>query len=264
MNPIRAVILLLTIVGATCASSAAVFASDHDDGEIALKGRNLNLTDVFVFREEEQDSTATAGQNLIIGVCLNPRSLARVQYYYSTTARYDIHVSRRALVTDAVVGDDDFVFRFCFGAPNPTTRQQDITIDTIVGSTSTTVTQDDLAATIRTRAMTLTTAGEPATVPAANIQNYTTQGSTFTVFAGPREDPFFFDVEQFFRTRAALAMQGPNPPPTGFPFRATTDAVDFAAGYNVLAIVLRVPIAFLQQGTTDTVFDVWATISVPQ
>ena len=35
-------------------------------------------------------------------------------------------------------------------------------------------------------------------------------GSTVGIFAGLREDPFFFDVDQFFRVRAGLAGLGPS------------------------------------------------------
>ena len=87
--------------------------------------------------------------------------------------------------------------------------------------------------------------------------NFTVTGTPITVFAGLREDPFFFDVEAFFRVRAALAGGGP-----GATFFATDDANDFAQGYNVNSIVVRVPISFLQQNS-ETSFDVWETISVP-
>ena len=94
---------------------------------------------------------------------------------------------------------------------------------------------------------------------AAPIENpFLLDGSILSVFAGHREDPFFFDVEQFFRVRAGAAGFGP---PVGF--RLPADAVDFTAGYNVNSIVVRVPIAFLQSGAGETTFDVWETILVP-
>ena len=45
--------------------------------------------------------------------------------------------------------------------------------------------------------------------------------------------------------------------------RRADDAIDFAAGYNVNAIVLRIPITFLAGSSGADVFDVWATISLP-
>jgi hypothetical protein len=78
------------------------------------------------------------------------------------------------------------------------------------------------------------------------------------VFAGLREDPFFFDVEQYFRVRAGARGLGP-----AAGFRSPDKAIDFAKGYNVNAIALRVPIKFLQGSTSAKTFDVWQTISVP-
>ena len=78
------------------------------------------------------------------------------------------------------------------------------------------------------------------------------------IFAGLREDPFFFDVESFFRVRAAVLGLGP-----AASLKPASTAPDFTAGYNVNSIVVRVPLAFLQNGdATRDVFDVWETISV--
>lgn len=69
--------------------------SDHDDGEVDTKGRNRNLTDLFVFRERDQNSNA-ASENLIFVMNTNPRSLAGQQYYFSTNARYEFKVTHRS------------------------------------------------------------------------------------------------------------------------------------------------------------------------
>jgi hypothetical protein len=77
------------------------------------------------------------------------------------------------------------------------------------------------------------------------------------VFAGLREDPFFFDVEQFFRVRAGAAGIGP-----AVGFKPANQAIDFAKGYNVNAIVARIPKSLLRGTSNTDVFDVWETISV--
>jgi hypothetical protein len=82
------------------------------------------------------------------------------------------------------------------------------------------------------------------------------KGQKLLLYAGLREDPFFFDVEQFFRVRAGALGLGP-----AAVFRHP--GIDFTWGYNVLSIVVRVPVAYLQQGSGSTAFDVWTTISVP-
>ena len=54
-------------------------ASDHDDGEVDTKGRNLNLTDLYVFRDGDQNPQGSK-DNLVFIMNTNPRSVARQQY----------------------------------------------------------------------------------------------------------------------------------------------------------------------------------------
>ena len=100
----------------------------------------------------------------------------------------------------------------------------------------------------------------------------TTFGSTtaMQVFAGPRDDPFYIDLEQFFKiipdrrpsrgpastiTKSANAFRGGPVPP----FEAGT-AVDFLRGFNALAIVVELPESQVR-GATGNNIGVWATIS---
>lgn len=219
--------------------------SDHDDGEVDTKGRNLNLTDLFVFREKDQNSTASSG-DLIFIMNTNPRSLARQQYYFSTRARYEFKVTRVTNNDATPTGKSDVVLRFQFSAPN-NQGQQDITVTAI---------QDGVKSVARTKGKTTPLNPNPSTPPIIN--QISVGGSTLSVFAGLREDPFFFDVEQYFRVRAGARGIGPT-----VGFRPPSNAVDFAKGYNVNAIAVRVPRSFLQGATSAKTFDVWETISVP-
>ena len=85
-------------------------------------------------------------------------------------------------------------------------------------------------------------------------------GKRISVFAGLREDPFFFDVEQFLRVRASAAARAGGSSTPQVTFRKP--GVDFTAERNVSSIVVRVPRSFLQGGSGATTFDVWETISV--
>jgi hypothetical protein len=225
----------LGIVGVT--SLVRVQASDHDDGETDLKGRSLNLTDLYVFREDWQTGNAADNGNLILIMNTNPRSLARQQYYFSTNARYEFHLDRIGTVSSAAVtAQEDILLRFEFGPPNAAGVQ---------AITLTVVRQGVGSASVNAGSTTPLSAGAPT------INNVVVSGSTLTVFAGLREDPFFFDVEQYFRTRGTGVVS----------FQPVQSSKDFAVGYNVNAIVVRVPIAFLQTAGAETVFDVWETIS---
>jgi hypothetical protein len=84
------------------------------------------------------------------------------------------------------------------------------------------------------------------------------------VFAGPREDPFFLDLEQFLRI---LPDRRPSTGPLSTPdtatagsFRAAGSAVDALKGSNVLSIVIEVPTSQLTAGGSAKL-GVWGTIS---
>src|SRR5579864_2048028 len=85
--------LALVALAAMLITPRLLVASNHDDGELDLKGRALHTTDFFVFREQDQNPSAAAG-DLVFIMNVNPRSLPRQEYYFSTGARYDIHVTR--------------------------------------------------------------------------------------------------------------------------------------------------------------------------
>ena len=69
-----------------------------------------------------------------------------------------------------------------------------------------------------------------------------------TVFAGVRDDPFFFDLVQFKKIIAGQATSFRNP------------GVDTFAGTNVLAIVVELPSSMLG----GTKLGVWGSTSRPQ
>ncbi len=236
---------------------APVVASDHDDGETDTKSRNTNLTDMYVFREGDQDGIPADNANLIIALNLNPRSLPRQQYFFNQTARYVLHIGHTSSSLNAPTGNSDVDLRFTFGAPNAN-GQQAISVQRV--NLANNVPDEANAVTVSAGNTQLDKPGiRNADPTASGINNFTLDGNQFTVFAGLREDPFFFDVTQFFRVRAGLAGLGP-----AVGFRNDATAVDFTKDYNVLSIVLRAPVAALQRGTTDTTFDVFATIDQPQ
>jgi len=241
--------------------SAPVRASDHDDGETQIKSRNLNLTDLYVFREDWQTGNVADASNLILIMNTNPRSLPRQQYFFNTQAIYSFHVSRLANRDVAATGVEDVRFDFNFGAP--ANNQQEIFLNLVRFSNGQEVSRETLPAGSTTPAAPLL-GNSPAPAPVSNT--VITASGALTVFAGLREDPFFFDVDAFFRTRALLAnntspVSRTLPGAPGTNTNAAT-SIDFAKGYNVNAIVVRVPIAVLQ-GNNETSFDVWETISLP-
>ena len=233
--------LALVVLAAMLITPRLLVASNHDDGELDLKGRALHTTDFFVFREQDQNAGAAAG-DLVFIMNVNPRSLPRQEYDFSTGAQYDIHVSRVSDNNATPTGKTDAMLRFEFGAPAKD-GSQPIKLTAVRDGTMGTAPMG----TLRTTPL---AAGAAPIVSRADAG-----GGTFSVFAGLREDPFFFDVEQFFKVRAGALGMGPQ---IGF----RNPGYDFTAGYNVLSIAVRVPRAWLQGSTPATTFDAWTTISM--
>lgn len=241
----RKTILAIELALIVVLTPGIIAASDHDDGEVDIKGRTVNLTDLYVYREKDQNSSAADG-DLVLTMNSNPRSLARYQYYFSTTALYQFYITQVGDVNSTPTGRADIVLRFAFSPPN-NQGMQAVAITVIRGGSETTT-------------KTTVNGGLIATTPLnsnAVLNTVPVGGSNLTVFAGLREDPFFFDVEQFFRVRAGALGTGPK-----VGFRDPSKAIDFTKGYNVNTIAVRVPKAFLQAGTGVNTFDVWTTTSV--
>ena len=243
LNWKRSIILGGISIGLILAATSLpqyLMASDHDDGEVDTKGRNLNLTDLYAYREQDQNP-AIKTDDLVLTMNSNPRSIARQQYFFSTNARYEFKLSRVADKNATPTGKEDITLRFEFGAPN-SQKQQKIKFTAIKDGQQ--VSAGDLTTT-------------PLNSNSPTVNQVDMNGSKLAVFAGLREDPFFFDVEQFFRVRAGALGTGPK-----VGFREPSKAVDSFKGFNVNSIAIRIPKKFLQGATSVDTFDIWETISL--
>jgi hypothetical protein len=87
------------------------------------------------------------------------------------------------------------------------------------------------------------------------------------VFAGPRDDPFFIDLEQFFRiVPDRRPVSGPlsqlPSTPSATSFRAPGQALDYVRGFNDMAIVIELPLSMLERDPQHPApFGVWGTTS---
>lgn len=254
-------------------SSHLVEASDHDDGDIDLKGRALNLTDHYAFK---------SGTDLSLIMYVNPRSLPGRQYYLSENARYEFHVTRVASRGAASNTTEDFIFRVEAGAPTAAGTQP-LTLTVLSGGATVVGTHTGVS--------TAFDASKANTV----VTNTTTIGAfaNLRYFVGQRADGFHFDVQRFFQVRDFLAKRffggaggignadasvypGPNCEGDAFLggilgtaeldgdnvnlWNPPSCAPDFTKNYNVTSIAINVPIAALG----GTIFDTWSTISVKE
>lgn len=195
---------------------ATVFiAADHIDAP-AVAGGTSDITDVYAFQAENTD-------NLVL--------VANVQGLLSPGATEEARFDENALIEFNIDTDgdaiEDFVLQaiprdgimYFFGPFTPSSTGVSSTVDI-------TATQSQVA---------ITAYGDPAVIGA-------NAGMSF--FAGPRDDPFFFDFAQYSAILAGDA--------TGF----NDPGSDTFAGSNVLSVVAEVPKSSI--GGTGTV-NVWVT-----
>jgi Domain of unknown function (DUF4331) len=93
-------------------------------------------------------------------------------------------------------------------------------------------------------------------------------GNGIQVFAGPRDDPFFIDLEAAFCilpdrrpvTGALSSSCALQPSQPGTPFFFRNPGVNYVNGFNVNSIVIELPSAMLE-GSAPGRLGVWGTIS---
>jgi hypothetical protein len=188
-------LVVLTIGAAPLLTSAA----DHLDAP-ALKNdadHPLDLTDIYAF-------DAANGSRTVLVMNVNPLAGVVSGTKFSTSGEYRFNVSRGAS-PDADVNDNaDRVYRVTFGAPNATSGKQILRLY---------------------RGTTLIAKG--------------TTGNTVQVdgggriWAGVRDDPFFFDLAGYNQLRDSTYTDA-----SGL---TDTPGDDFFAGTNISTIVLEVP-----------------------
>ena len=216
---ISGILVVGVIVTALMVNTMALFSADHLDAPAISTDGAADITDIYAFRNP------SANDNLVVMVNVNPFTIPGAPSMFSPDVLYQIHVDNTGdVVADAVVG-------VTFSEPGADQVQT----------------------------FTVTGLGDPIigqTTPAGMDANITSAGP-INVFAGVRDDPFFFDLVGFQRFLA-----GPFVPAMGLR-PAGEDPVDAFAGVNVSSIVLELPIVALTgAATSDTgVIKAWASTS---
>lgn len=190
--------------------------ADHADAPLSKANHQEDLADVYAFND-----AGTQG-NVVFAMTVNPLSMPGDAPAFDQAGLYQFKIDNNA---DAVA---DVSYNATFGAPGAD-GSQTVTLRKQTGAGA-----DDFAGG-GTQVLTgSTTAGYAS-------PNVITQGST-RLFAGLRDDPFFFDLDAF---KNNLMFRNPG--------------VNFFAGLNVSAIVLSIPSSdFAGSGTTA---GVWAVTS---
>lgn len=247
----RAVPLLLTaaLVG-TAAYVRESRGSDHvDTAEVELSP-TLDLNDVYVF------PGSTDGRIVLVMDVASPiNALGRNVRGFDPNALYQFKIDNN--------GDarEDLVLQFLFDEMSDGTQRVNV-----LGPAAPNNAAGDTTGMLNRLVASPVSQGNPFN------QSFTT-ASGMQVFAGPRNDPFYLDFEQFVQIvpdrRPATFLTGvatDDKMPSAFcgsaaPFDTSCQPKDLFAGANTLSIVVEMPESMLGPGTgNDAKLGIWATI----
>ncbi|WP_347372716.1 DUF4331 family protein [Aequorivita sp. Q41] len=216
---------LFALIGGLGIAALSVFliSADHIDAP-AIAGTTADITDFYAFQGENSNNFVLAAnvQGLL------PPGTPTDQAEFDETVLIEFNIDRNNdlkedFVIQAIKRGDSMYF---FGPSAPA----------MTGTQSTIATTDPISVKISTK---------------DDVQITELNGMKF--FAGPREDPFFFDFNQYNAVLSGTA--------TGF----NNPGDDTFAGTNVLSIVVEFPKAMLPGGTVGVnpfaastpIYNVW-------
>jgi hypothetical protein len=226
------IVLALGVV-ASVAGIGALLASDHQDTPEVELNPTMDINDVYAFPGSTADRVA------LIMTTSSP--IAGVGASFDPNLLYQLKIDNTG---DAI---EDLVLQITFNSGIGAAQQVRV-VGPVAPSTP----------------GTLNTLVNSSSVVEGAVGTVLGSTTGVQVFAGLRADPFFIDLEQFFkilpdRRPATGPLSGP-PTATASSFRSP--GVDLLRPFNTLAIVVEVPKSQLVTGTaTDAKFGVWATTS---
>src|SRR6188508_3810005 len=236
--PLMAVATVVILGGSTWAVRS-VLASDHQDTPLVENSPRFDVNDVYAFPSPTDPSRTV----LVLGTSspLTPAQTPSFTFGSKDQELYQIKIDN--------TGDarEDLVFQVTFTGK---AGKQKVTLRGPVAPSS--------VGTANTL------------VGGKQIKGYTNTVITdgeIKLFAGPRDDPFFIDLEAFFRILPDRRPQtGPLSAITQGPltFRAASGAdpaVDYLRRINDLAIVIELPTSMIANAATNGRFGVWGTTS---
>lgn len=206
--------IVLALLATGIITAGIVFAADHADSP-TITGKTTDITDVYAF--QGQTSTNMAFVINTQGL-LSPAATGAASFDNNTMIELNID-NNGDNVEDLVV---QCVFNngtmYVYGPIKPSSTGS----KSIVEGTA-------------TISVGVTPYGQTAIIASQN---------NFMAFAGPRDDPFFFDLDQYKKVIAGTATSFNNPGNDSF------------KGTNVMSIVLEFPKSLL--GATNGKVSVWA------
>jgi Domain of unknown function (DUF4331) len=182
-----------------------LWASDHADAP-NVKGKSTDITDLYVFQGPNTNNLVFVGN---VQGLMSPTATKTATFDENTIIEFKID-NTGDNVEDLVI---QCVYKggkmYIYGPVKP--AQTGLT-STVVGTAAVVV---------------------PVTPYTASAPIVATSSNGIMAFAGPRDDPFFFDLDQFHKITSGTASGFNNP------------GHDTFAGTNVMSVVVEVPKSLL-------------------
>jgi len=215
--------------------AAVALASDHQDTPDVELNPEMDMTDLYVF------PSPTAGRIVLVMNSWGVLSPAE-----TPTTYFDPNILYQFKIDNNADGIEDRVIQVTFNGYSAaqTVEVRGPVAPPVVGAMMNKVSTSAPSVTGATR----TTIGS---------------ASGMQVYVGPRDDPFFIDLEQFFRIIPdRKPVTGPLSQLPDAPSASSwrTPGIDFLTGFNVQSIIIELPVSDLT-GTSGPNFGVWATMS---
>ena len=233
----RALALLAAVGLIGFAGIRAARASDHQDNPLVELNPSYDMSDVYAFPGSAPDR---------IALVLNSRGFLTPAQ--TPSASFDPNLLYQFKIDNSGDAKEDRVIQVTF---NGTGASQTVDVrgpfvPTVVGAMANTV-------------------STTAPVVSGSINQVLGSATGVQVFTGAREDPFFLDLEQFFRivpdrkpSTGSFSLL-PDTATAGS-FRSASAAVDYLKGFNVMSIVIELPTSQLTTGGIPKI-GIWGTIS---
>jgi len=233
----RGAAVVATLVLVAGAGIGVARASDHQDNPLVELNPAMDMTDVYAFPGSSPDR---------IALVLN--SWGFITPAQASTITFDPNLLYQFKVDNTGDAKEDRVIQVTFTGTGANQRVEvrGPLVPPVIGAMNNQI-------------------ADAAPVVSGPINQVLGTANGMQVFAGVREDPFFIDLEQFFRilpdrkpSTGSLSVLPDAPTATSF--RSATSAVDFVKGFNVLSIVVELPASQLTAGGNPKV-GLWGTIS---
>ncbi len=207
--------IMLAAAAAVILGGGILWAADHIDAP-AVTGQATDITDVYVFKGADAASRVLVANTQGL---LSPAASATAKFDANTLIEFNIDNNNdnvEDLVIQAIYDGTNMNF---YGpvAPSATGTKSKL--------------EGELTASV---AVTPYSASAPVVATGTNGMK---------VFAGPRDDPFFFDLDQYKKIIAGTATSFNNP------------GNDTFKGTNVMSVAVEVPVSLL--GTSTGKVNVW-------